>query len=196
MRRKNLFKLFTDAGCVFVADKKSQRGMLRAQMRHRNLPGYPWKETEGFKLYLLNMRIFRALYGFMKKKTLRRIAGKSKRSSFLRHLESRLDVVLSRSGVVPNIWKARQLIRHGHVELNKSKVSEPGLFIGPGDIIQISRSYITGQEYPLTTKIFPKKPEHLEIDYASYRTVYLFYPEKLWYPTRFDFDYVWKGLIV
>nr|YP_009646682.1 ribosomal protein S4 [Chloropicon laureae]QBX98580.1 ribosomal protein S4 [Chloropicon laureae] len=196
MRRKNLFKLFTDAGCVFVADKKSQRGMLRAQMRHRNLPGYPWKETEGFKLFLLNMRIFRALYGFMKKKTLRRIAGKSKRITFLRHLESRVDVVLSRSGVVPNIWKARQLIRHGHVELNKSKVSDSGLLVGPGDIIQISRSYITGHEYPLTSKIFSKKPEHLEIDYASYRIVYLFYPEKLWYPARFDFDYVWKGLIV
>ena len=51
MRRRKLYKLFTEAGCVFVADKKRQRGMSRAKARHRNLPGYPWKETEGFKVF-------------------------------------------------------------------------------------------------------------------------------------------------
>ena len=196
MRRRNLFKLFTDAGCVFVADKKGQRGMIRAQDRHGKLPGYPWKDTLGFKLFFLNLRIFRAIYGSIKKKTLRRMAKKSNRISFLREIESRVDILLWRSGLVPNIWKARQLIRHGHVNLNKIKVRDSGLILGPGDILEISPEYRGGQEYPLTSKIFSKKPEHIEIDYATYRLVYLFYPDKLWYPGRFDYDYVWKGLIV
>ena len=196
MRRRNLSKLFTDAGCVFVADKKGQRGMIRAQERHRNLPGYPWKDTLGFKLFFLNLRIFRAIYGFIKKKTLRRIAKNSNRISFLRELESRVDIILWRSGLVPNIWKARQLIRHGHINLNKLKVSEAGVVLLPGDVLEISGKYKSSQKYPLTSKIFSKKPEHLEIDYASYRLVYLFHPDKFWYPGRFDYDYVWKGLIV
>ena len=196
MRRRKLFKLFTDAGCVFVADKKGQRGMLRAQDRHRSLPGYQWKDTLGFKLFFLNLRIFRAIYGFIKKKTLRRIAKKSNRVSFLRELESRVDIILWRSGLVPNIWKARQLVRHGHLRLNKIKVSEPGLILNPGDILELSRDYMKTQEYPLTKKIFAKKPEHLEIDYGSHRLVYLYHLEKIWYPGRFDYDYVWKGLIV
>ena len=196
MRRRKLFKLFTEAGCVFVADKKGQRGMLRAQERHRILPGYPWKDTLGFKLFFLNLRIFRAIYGSIKKKTLRRMAKKSNRVSFLRELESRVDILLWRSGLVPNIWKARQLIRHGHVNLNKMKVKDSGFILLPGDILEISEKYKKSQEYPLTSKIFNKKPEHIEIDYASYRLIYLYHPDKFWYPGRFDYDYVWKGLIV
>ena len=196
MRRRKLYKLFTDAGCVFVADKKRQRGMSRAKIRHRNMPGYPWKETEGFKLFLLNVRIFRSLYGHMKKKTLKRLARESSRGSFLRLIESRIDVLLMRSGVIPNIWKARHLIHHGHVEINGCKVSQPGFVAKPGDIIQLKRDYLGSQVYPLTQKIFGKKPEHIEIDYGSYRIIYLFHPDRLWYPTRFDYNYVWKGLIV
>lgn len=194
MRRRKLFKLFTDAGCVFIADKKEQRGMLRAISRHQSLPGYPWKDTDAFKLHLLNLRKFRALYGFIKKKTLRRMAKKASRLSFVREVESRVDIILSRSGLIPNVWKARQLIRHGHVRLNRCEVTQPSQSMRPGDILEISREYL--KTHKMGTKIFSKKPEHLEIDYALYRIIYLFYPEKLWYPTRFDYDYVWKGLIV
>ena len=196
MRRRNLFKLFTDAGCVFVADKEGQRGMIRAQERHRNLPGHSWKDTLGFKLIFLNLRIFRAIYGFIKKKTLRRIAKKSNRVSFLREIESRADIILWRSGLVPNVWKARQLINHGHVNKNKVKVLHAGTILSPGDILEIGSKYRSSQKYPLTRKIFNKKPEHLEIDYASYRTIYLFHPNKFWFPGEFDYDYVWKGLVV
>ena len=137
------------------------------------MPGYPWKETEGFKLFLLNVRIFRSLYGHMKKKTLRRLARESSRGSFLRLIESRVDVLLMRSGVIPNIWKARHLIHHGHVEINGCKVSQPGFVAKPGDIIQLKRGFLNNQVYPLTQKVFRKKPEHLEIDYGSYRIIYL-----------------------
>ena len=34
-----------------MADKKGQRGMIRAQERHRNLPGYPWKDTLGLNSF-------------------------------------------------------------------------------------------------------------------------------------------------
>ena len=82
MRRRKLFKLFTDAGCVFIADKKEQRGMLRAISRHQSLPGYPWKDTDAFKLHLLNLRKFRALYGFIKKKDFKTNGKKSEQALF------------------------------------------------------------------------------------------------------------------
>ena len=145
MRRRKLFKLFTDAGCVFIADKKEQRGMLRAISRHQSLPGYPWKDTDAFKLHLLNLRKFRALYGFIKKKTLRRMAKKASRLSFVREVESRVDIILSRSGLIPNVWKARQLIRHGHVRLNRCQVTQPSQSMRPGDILEISREYLKTQ---------------------------------------------------
>jgi small subunit ribosomal protein S4 len=50
-------------------------------------------------------------------------------------LETRLDNVVRRLGVVRSIWAARQLVSHGHVKLNGKKVDIPSCAVKPGDTI-------------------------------------------------------------
>lgn len=47
-------------------------------------------------------------------------------------LETRLDNVVRRLGVVRSIWAARQLVAHGHVLVNGKKVDVPSYPIVPG----------------------------------------------------------------
>jgi small subunit ribosomal protein S4 len=50
-------------------------------------------------------------------------------------LETRLDNVVRRLGVVRSIWAARQLVSHGHVKLNGKKVDIPSCAVNPNDTI-------------------------------------------------------------
>lgn len=50
-------------------------------------------------------------------------------------LETRLDNVVRRLGVVRSIWAARQLVAHGHVRVNGKKVDIPSAEVKAGDAI-------------------------------------------------------------
>lgn len=50
-------------------------------------------------------------------------------------LETRLDNVVRRLGVVRTIWSARQLVAHGHVKLNGKKVDICSCAVAPNDVI-------------------------------------------------------------
>lgn len=56
-------------------------------------------------------------------------------SNFLRMLESRLDNVVFRTGMVESRRIARQLVRHGHVLVNGRRASIPSMRIRKGDVI-------------------------------------------------------------
>ena len=58
--------------------------------------------------------------------------------NLLRLLESRLDNVVFRAGYALSRDQARQLVRHGHVELNGRRASIPSMRVRPGDSIQIT----------------------------------------------------------
>ena len=52
-------------------------------------------------------------------------------------LESRLDNVVYRFGFAMSRPQARQIVRHGHVEVNGRKVNIPSYLVKPGDIVAI-----------------------------------------------------------
>jgi small subunit ribosomal protein S4 len=52
-------------------------------------------------------------------------------------LESRLDNVVYRLGFASSRPAARQLVRHGHFEVNGRKVNIPSYLVHPGDVIQV-----------------------------------------------------------
>jgi len=58
--------------------------------------------------------------------------------NLLRLLESRLDNAVFRSGFALSRDQARQLVRHGHVELNGKRASIPSMRVRPGDTLQIT----------------------------------------------------------
>jgi small subunit ribosomal protein S4 len=61
-------------------------------------------------------------------------------------LESRLDNVVYRLGFASSRAQARQLLLHGHFEVNGRKTNIPSYLVKPGDIIAV-RDYSRGQAY-------------------------------------------------
>jgi len=57
--------------------------------------------------------------------------------NFLVLLESRLDNVVYRMGFAPTRKAARQLVNHGHIELNGKKCDIPSAYVKPGSVVAI-----------------------------------------------------------
>jgi small subunit ribosomal protein S4 len=78
----------------------------------------------------------------------------------LRICETRLDNVVYRSGLAMNRPMARQLVNHGHLEVNGHKVNIPSYRVRPGDVVTVrgrsrtigriieNTSYAEGREIP------------------------------------------------
>ena len=102
------------------------------------------KESE----YLLQMREKQKLariYGVLEKQfrgyyeEASRKSGKSG-ENLLRILESRLDNVVYRAGYAKSRDMARQLVRHGHFEVNGRAVNIPSYRVSAGDIVAVRPS--------------------------------------------------------
>jgi small subunit ribosomal protein S4 len=68
------------------------------------------------------------------------LAGRSSTNTgeqLLSILERRLDNVVHRLGFAPNRNQARQLVAHGHVEVNGRKCDIPSMLLKPGDTVKV-----------------------------------------------------------
>lgn len=95
-------------------------------------------------------------------------------SNVLRHWESRLDVTLWKSGLLPTLAQARQLINHGTIKINGILAKQNSRILKPGDIIMIETN---PKELMFQHKygIF-KIPFHLEVHYGSRTIVFSDFP--------------------
>ena len=82
-------------------------------------------------MYGLNEKQFKRL--FQKAGKLKGVHGEN----FLKLLEARLDNVVYRMGMAVTRRAARQLVNHGHILVNGSKVDIPSYEVQPGDIITV-----------------------------------------------------------
>lgn len=86
------------------------------------------------QMYGVNERQFRRLF---------MIALKSKEVTgfaFMKLLESRLDNLVYRMGFARTRRGARQLVNHGHIEVNGKKVSIPSYLCQLGDVISVGET--------------------------------------------------------
>ncbi len=112
--------------------RTTRPGMHGFRPARRSL--YGRQLTEKQKLaYYYNVRD-RQLRTYMAK------ASKDKRSTpeaFSEFLETRLDNVLRRIGWARTIWQARQLVNHGHIQVNGRCVDIPSAQVSAGDILTV-----------------------------------------------------------
>lgn len=59
-------------------------------------------------------------------------------SNLLQLLERRLDNMVYRAGFAATIWAARQLVKHGHVNVDGERVDLPSFQLKPGMTIAVS----------------------------------------------------------
>jgi small subunit ribosomal protein S4 len=102
--------------------------------------GYRGRRNTEYGVRLAEKQKLRFHYGMLEGQFRRflTIAKKSKgntANTLIQILETRLDNVLRRLGVARTIWAARQLVAHGHVNINGRKTDIASALVKPGDTI-------------------------------------------------------------
>jgi small subunit ribosomal protein S4 len=95
-------------------------------------------------------------------------------------LERRLDNVMYRMGLATSRAQGRQLVRHGHVNVNGRKVNIPSFTVKPGDVVEIrekSRNNLFILSARDTTAHTPS-PAWLEVDREALRARVLQQPKR------------------
>ena len=113
--------------------------------RRNQAPGMHWhrrgKPSE-YGIRLREKQKLKRFYGILERQFRRyfELASRSKENTgevLLTILERRLDNVVHRLGFAPNRAAARQLVTHGHVQLNGRHCNIPSLLLKAGDTITI-----------------------------------------------------------
>ncbi len=128
---------------------KGERGMSpkSAMVRKPYRPGVHGprgrvKAASEFGLQIREKRKFKLTYGVDERglKRLFQMAVAVKGATgakLIEFLESRVDNVVFRLGFAPTRLAARQIVRHGHIVVNKKKVTSPGYLVKKGDIVAV-----------------------------------------------------------
>lgn len=78
-------------------------------------------------------------------------------ANFLTLLERRLDTIIYRAGFCTSMQSARQLISHGHISVNRVRVTRPSFSVSNGDLI------VSSFDKPLDI-VHPDSPSYLEVN--------------------------------
>ncbi|SDP16172.1 30S ribosomal protein S4 [Actinacidiphila guanduensis] len=100
------------------------------------------KQNSDYKTRLLEKQRLRAQYDISERQMLRaydrakKVEGKTGEALIV-ELERRLDALVLRSGLARTIYQARQMVVHGHIEVNGRKVDKPSYRLRPEDVVQV-----------------------------------------------------------
>ncbi len=123
-------------------------------------------------MYGLNEKQFRRLFDRASK--LKGVHGEN----FLKLLESRLDNLVYRMGLSTTRRGARQLVNHGHILVNGSKVDIPSYSCKPGDVISVKENSLEHPAIKASLEAGVKTPAYVEFDNKKLTGTYVRYPER------------------
>ncbi len=166
--RDSIFKQSRRAGTVLDISPKA------AKMKNPNPPGQHGaarKKLSEYAVQLAEKQKVRRTYGLMEKQ-FRRTYEKAVRKQgvtgtiLLQLLECRLDNILFRSGLATTRPQSRQLVSHGHVQVNGQKVDIASYQMKPGDILSIREKSkaLTKNLQAANPHHSPLVPHWLEVD--------------------------------
>lgn len=129
------------------------------------------KKTSDYGTQLREKQKLRGYYGNITERQFRNIYKEALRrkgdtgENLIGILESRLDSVVYRMGLVPTPFAARQFVNHGHVRVNGRKVNIASYQVKEGDEIEV-REKSRQMTVVLETVQNPERsvPEYLEFD--------------------------------
>jgi small subunit ribosomal protein S4 len=99
-------------------------------------------KVQGYGIQLREKQKVKRMYGVLEKQ-FRNYFAKAARSkgitgaTLLQMLEQRLDNVVYRLGFASSRSMARQLVAHGHIEVNGRKATVPSALIKPGSVVTL-----------------------------------------------------------
>jgi small subunit ribosomal protein S4 len=101
------------------------------------------KKMSDYGTQLREKQKLRGYYGNITERQFRKIYVEASRrkgdtgENLIGLLESRLDTVVYRMGLVPTPFAARQFVSHGHIRVNGKKVNIPSYTVSEGDTIEV-----------------------------------------------------------
>jgi small subunit ribosomal protein S4 len=147
-------------------------GLVRKSSAKQNPPGQHGatpKKPSQYSIRLQEKQKLRFHYG-MNEHQLVNLVKKARRAQgstgerLLQLLEMRLDTILFRSGFAPTLRASRQLVTHGHVQVNNVRVDIPSFQCKPGDKFQVKKLQIVENAIQLGSVIGMAPPLHLQSD--------------------------------
>lgn len=142
------------------------------------------RKTSDYGLQLKAKQRLKGYYGNITEKQFRRTYDEAARrrgdtsENLIGLLESRLDAVVYRMGVVPTVFAARQFVNHGHILVNGKRVNIPSYRLSVGDEITVrerSRELLIVQEAVQNAE--RSVPEYLEFDNKKLNAKFLRLPQ-------------------
>jgi len=136
-----------------------------------------------YRLQLREKQKARRYYGVLEKQFRNYYAKASRQpgvtgENLLRLLESRFDSVLVRLGFAASRRQARQLIRHGHWQINGRRVDIPSYQLRPEDVISIKADTAAADTVRQATELVSTVPAWLQADHDALTAKILRYPER------------------
>ncbi len=110
----------------------------RSRQRALSEFGLQLREKSKFKLsYGVDERNLKRLF------KMAQVAKGANGAKMLEFLERRLDNVVFQLGFAPSRGAARQLVSHGHIDVNKKKVKSPGYTVRVKDMVAVRAGSLT-----------------------------------------------------
>lgn len=141
------------------------------------------KKASDYGTQLQEKQKVRFMYG-VSEKQFRKIfneAGKMKGvhgEDFLKLLESRLDNLVYRMGFANTRRAARQLVNHGHITVNGTKVDIPSYRCVPGDVISLKEQSMEHPAVKASLENVHNRVEFITFDDKKKAGTYVRYPER------------------
>ena len=143
------------------------------------------RKVSGYGVQLREKQKTKRIYGVLERQFRRYFQSAIRQpgltgANLLQTLERRLDNVVYRLGFASSRNQARQLVLHGHFELNRKRASVPSMLVGAGDVVSVregrrKNAYFTGLEEALK---FATTPEWLALNAAEMTGQILSLPER------------------
>ncbi len=142
------------------------------------------KKTSDYGTQLREKQKLRGYYGNITERQFRGIYKEAARrrgdsgENLIGILESRLDTVVYRMGIVRTPFAARQFVNHGHVCVNGKKVNISSYQVQEGDVVEVREK---SQQMAVVLEMIqnPERsvPEYIEFDSKALKGKYLRVPK-------------------
>ncbi|MBW1880111.1 MAG: 30S ribosomal protein S4 [Deltaproteobacteria bacterium] len=143
------------------------------------------RKPSDFKIRLLEKQKARWHFGILERQFQRYVVRASRMKgaaglNLLLLLQSRLDNIVWRMGLARTIPQARQVVVHGHIQVNGRRVDRPSFHVKPGDEIKVcekssTKPFVLGN---LEWSTAMPRPSWLEFDPAKVTGKLLGPPER------------------
>ncbi|MCG2720639.1 MAG: 30S ribosomal protein S4 [Thermodesulfovibrionales bacterium] len=138
--------------------------------------GQGFKKLSDYGIQLREKQKLRKMYGVLERQFRRYFHAAERKKGvtgevLLQLIESRLDTMVFRMGFAPNRRRARQIVGHGHIQVNGRATNLPSYQVKKGDVIEVKAA---SRDIPeiidsLSKSEYRGIPGWVEVDNASFK---------------------------